>query len=227
MKNHGTAILAAAMLLAGPAGAYAQRDQAERVLRSVTVFEEIMKAPDKAIPASLLHKADAVIVFPGTLKGGLGIGAHRGHGIFSVRDRKTNTWSRPAFMTLTGGSVGAQIGIEEVDVVLLVMDPKGVDNLVRNQFKIGADAGVAGGPVGRDAEASTDIQLHAQILSYSRTRGLFAGVTLKGSGITADEDANAAFYGRRLTTREIVFEGAGVSGDPVPVWLALLRNYFQ
>ena len=130
-------------------------------------------------------------------------------------------------MSLTGGSFGFQLGVEEVDVVLLIMDPRGIQNLVRNQFKLGADVGVAAGPVGRDAEAATDIQMRAQILSYSRTRGLFAGVSLKGSAITADEDANAAFYGRRLTTKQIVFEGKATARDPVAEWEVMLRKYFQ
>ena len=227
MRFTGSVWLAVALLLGGPVGAFAQKDQAARILNSVSVFEDIMRAPDRAIPGALLAKADAVVVFPGTLQGGFVVGAHRGHGIFSVRDRKTNAWSPPAFMSMTGGSFGAQIGIEEVDVILIVMNPKGVENLVRNQFKIGADAGVAGGPVGRNAEASTDIQMRAEILSYSRTRGLFAGATLKGSAITADEDANKAFYGRRLTTTQIVFEGVGATEEPVPVWLAMLKKYFQ
>jgi lipid-binding SYLF domain-containing protein len=227
MKWRILALALLAALFVWPAGLAAQRDQADRILRSITVFEEIMQAPDKAVPNTYLKKAEAVVVFPATIKGGFGLGIHRGHGILSVRDPKTNTWSPPAFMTLMGGSIGAQIGIEEVDIVLLVLNQRGIDSLIGNKFKIGADAGVAAGPVGRDAEASTDIQLRAQILSYSRTRGLFAGATVKGSAITSDGDANRDFYGRRLTTRQIVYEGIGSTVEPVPAWNALLKKYFQ
>lgn len=209
-----------------PARAGAQTDQADRILRSITVFEEVMRAPDRAVPNAYLKKAEAVVVFPGTIKGGFGVGAHRGHGILSVRGPKTRTWSPPAFMTLTGGSFGVQIGLEEADIVLIVLNQRGVENLLSNQFKLGADAGVAAGPVGRDAEASTDILMHAQILSYSRTRGLFAGVTLKGSALTPDGDANRNFYGRPLSTRQIVYEGVGSTVDPVPAWNAMLKKYF-
>ncbi|MCX6544952.1 MAG: lipid-binding SYLF domain-containing protein [Acidobacteria bacterium] len=210
-----------------PVRAVAQQDQADRIRRAIAVFEEIMQAPDKAVPNIYLKKAEAIVVLPGTIKGGFGAGIHRGHGILSVRDPKTNTWSPPAFMTLTGGSFGAQIGVEEVDIVLIVLNQRGIENLLRNQFKIGADAGVAAGPVGRDAEASTDIQMRAQILSYSRTRGLFAGATLKGSALTSDGNANSDFYGRRLSTSQIVYEGVGATVDPVPAWIAMLKRYFQ
>ena len=223
-------IAACAALVAGflwPVHVGAQKDQADRILDSITVFEQIMQAPDKAVPNIYLKKAEAVVVFPSTIKGGLGIGIHRGHGILSVRDPRTNTWSPPAFMTLTGGSIGAQIGVEEVDVVLIVLNQRGIESLLGNKFKIGADAAVAAGPVGRDAEASTDIQLRAQMLSYSRTRGLFAGATLKGSAITSDGDANRNFYGRRLSTTQIVYEGIGSTVDPVPAWNAMLKKYFQ
>jgi len=210
-----------------PVRGVAQEDQADRIRRSITAFEEIMQAPDRAVPNTYLRKAEALVVLPGTIKGGFIAGAHRGHGILSVRDPKTKTWSPPAFMTITGGSFGAQIGVEEVDIVLIVLNQRGVENLLSNKFKIGADAAVAAGPVGRDAEASTDIQMRAQILSYSRTRGLFAGATFKGSALTSDGDANRDFYGRRLSTRQIVYEGVGSTVEPVPAWIAMLKKYFQ
>lgn len=227
MKRRMAACAVLVAMLVWPVRMVAQKDQAERILNSITAFEEIMRAPDKAVPNTYLKKAEAVVVFPSTIKGGFGVGIHRGHGILSIRDPKTNTWSPPAFMTLMGGSFGAQIGVEEVDVVLIVLNQRGIENLISNQFKVGADAGVAAGPVGRDAEASTDIQMRAQILSYSRTRGLFAGATLKGSAITSDGDANRDFYGRRLSTRQIVYEGIGSTVEPVPAWNAMLKKYFQ
>ena len=227
MKRRIAACVALFGVLLWPARVGAQKDQADRILASITVFEEIMRAPDRAIPNAYLKKADAVVVFPGTIKGGFGAGVHRGHGILSVRDPKTNIWSPPAFMTLTGGSFGAQIGVEEVDIVLIVLNQRGIENLLSNQFKVGADAGVAAGPVGREAEASTDILMRAQILSYSRTRGLFAGVTLKGSALTSDGNANRDFYGRQLSSRQIVYEGIGSTVEPVPAWNAMLKKYFQ
>src|SRR6185436_3332739 len=148
-------------------------DEIKRLREASTVLDEIMGAPDKAIPANVLERAQGIAVFPGLLKGGLGVGAQRGHGILSVRDKKSGGWSDPAFLTITGGSFGAQIGLQEIDLVLVINNQRGLEQLVKNQFKVGADAGVAAGPVGRDASASTDIQMRAQILSYSRSRGLF------------------------------------------------------
>lgn len=200
-------------------------EEGERVAEATVVLSEVMGTPDKAIPKSVLDKAEGIVVFPGTLKGGLVIGAHRGRGILSVRDRQKGVWSSPAFLTLTGGSIGAQIGGQSIDLVLIVMNRRGLENMIRNEFKIGADASVAAGPVGRDAEASTDIQLRAEILSYSRTRGLFAGITLKGSAIKEDQDANQRFYGKAYRTRDIVFSALGGDPDPVPQWKQMLEKY--
>ena len=171
---HGVMMLAVLSLVAIPIRILAQSDEAQRIQDSMTVFNEIMGAPDKAIPNSVLSKAEGVAVFPGTIKGGFVIGGQHGRGILSARS--TTAWSAPAFMSINGGSIGAQIGAQAVDVVLVVISKKGLQNLVNNEFKIGADAGVAAGPVGRDASASTDVSLRAEILSYSRSRGLFAGV---------------------------------------------------
>jgi lipid-binding SYLF domain-containing protein len=216
--------IALALALAGAMAAQGT-DEAARVAEAATVLDEIMGAPDKAIPSGVLEKAEGVAVFPGTIRGGFVIGAQRGKGILSVRDRKSGTWSAPAFLTITGGSFGAQIGAQAVDIVLVVMNQRGLRNLVGNEFKIGADAAVAAGPVGRNAEASTDIQLRAEILSYSRSRGLFAGITLNGSAVRQDRDANESFYGRRLTTRQIAFERLGGAPAPVAEWRALLKRH--
>ena len=198
-----------------------------RLKDAATVLSEIMGAPDKAIPANVLEKAEGIAVFPGLLKGGLGIGAQRGHGMLSVRDKKTGGWSNPAFLTITGGSFGAQIGLQAMDLILVINNQRGLEQLVKNQFKIGADAGVAAGPVGRDASASTDIQLRAQILSYSRARGLFAGVTINGSTINQDRDANERFYGIGYRTGQIVFDGMGkpVDGAAATDFKAALAKY--
>jgi lipid-binding SYLF domain-containing protein len=191
------------------------------------VLSEIMSAGDQSVPRSIMQKAEAVAVFPSLIKGGLIVGGQRGRGILSAKDPKTGAWSSPAFLTITGGSLGAQIGAQAVDLILVVQNRRGLEQLVGNQFKIGADASVAAGPVGRDASASTDIQMRAQILSYSRTRGLFAGVTLNGSTIRQDRDANDRFYGMGYRTGQIVFDALGVAPAPVPEWKAALGRYTQ
>ena len=221
------------MSLAAAAPLVAQSDEAERVAKATQVFEEIMAVPEKAIPEKILANADAIAVFPSTIKGGFGIGAHHGKGIVSRRNRETGMWTAPGFLSLTGGSFGAQIGGQALDLVLVVMNKNGLDSLMESEFKIGGDASVAAGPVGRSAEASTDLMLKAEILSYSRARGLFAGVSLAGSVINEDEDANRDFYGRPVRNAQILDESprpVGTSGsappsDAVTAWRAMLNKY--
>ena len=203
----------------------AESDEADRVKESATVLGEIMGAPDQAIPTSVLDKAVGIAVFPGTVRGGFIVGAERGRGILSVRDATTKAWSAPAFLTITGGSLGLQIGLRATDLVLVIQNRRGLENLVRNEFKVGAGAAVTGGPVGRDAQAATDIQLRAEILSYSRSRGLFAGATIEGSTIKEDQDANGRFYGEKLTTRAVVFDGKAKAPAGVTVWSDALTKY--
>ena len=198
-------------------------DEAKRVSEATTVFSEIMSAGDSAIPQSILGKAEGIAVFPNTIKAGFVVGGMRGRGVLSARGE--GGWSAPAFMTLTGGSFGLQIGGQATDLVLVIMNRRGLENLVRNQFKIGADASVAAGPVGRDTQASTDIQMRAQILSYSRARGVFAGVTVNGSTVREDKDADRRFYGSALDTKQIVFERLGGAPGPVAGWRAVLQKY--
>ena len=217
--------LAVLSLLATPLRMAAQSDEAQRIQESTTVFTEIMSAPDKAIPNSVLTKAEGVAIFPGTIKGGFVIGAQHGRGIISARVENTRGWSSPAFMTLTGGSIGAQIGAQAVDVVLIIMSRRGLQTLVSNEFKLGADAGVAAGPVGREASAGTDVQMRAEILSYSRARGLFAGINLNGSSIRGDDDANKRFYGKPLKTAYVIFQGLAGAPAPVADWQATLAKY--
>ena len=202
-----TALVTWTVFLAAPAPLAAQSAEGGRLVEAAVVFEEIMDAPDHAIPDWVLEGAAAVAVFPSTIKGGFIFGAHRGKGILSARQTDSD-WSAPAFLTLTGASFGAQIGGQAIDLILVIMNERGLDQLLSNQFKLGVDASVAAGPLGRDAEASTDLQMRAQILSYSRTRGLFAGVTLKGSSIRQDRDANEHFYGEAYGTREVIDAGA-------------------
>lgn len=217
--------ISAVALLLGVSLFAAQSDEAKRVAEATTVIEEMMAAGDKAIPQSILEKAEAIAVFPSLLKGGLIIGGQFGRGIMSARDAKSGTWSAPAFLRITGGSFGAQIGGQAIDLILVVQNRRGLEQLVRNQFKIGADASVAAGPVGRDASASTDIQMRAQILSYSRTRGLFAGITVNGSTIRQDRDANERFYGTAFRTGQIVFDRLGGAPEPVAAWRDALGKY--
>jgi len=216
------AVLSAVMI---PIRILADSDEAQRIQDSITVFNEIMGAPDKAIPNAVLSKSEGIAVFPGTIKGGFVIGAQHGRGILSAHD--TTGWSAPAFMSINGGSIGAQIGAQAVDVVLVIMSKKGLQNLVSNEFKIGADAGVAAGPVGRDASVGTDVTMRAEILSYSRSRGLFAGVNLNGASISSDDDADKRFYGKQLKAADIIFQGLAGPSLPAPTkdWQTMLARY--
>ena len=218
------ALAAVAVMGLSPAlSARQDSEEARRVREAATIFGEIMGAEDKAIPEAILGKAEGIAIFPSTLRAGFVVGGTRGRGIISARNE--GRWSAPAFLTLTGGSFGLQIGGQAADIILVINDRRGLENLVSNQFKLGADAAVAAGPVGRDAQAATDLQLRAQILSYSRARGLFAGVTINGSTVRQDRDANQRFYGKRLETKDIVFGSAPGDPEPVTLWLQTLDRY--
>lgn len=210
-----------AMTVAAPAG----RDEVKRVGAATTVLNEMMRAEDKAIPGHILEKAEAIAIFPGVKKAGFVVGGQWGRGIISVRSGDTRKWSSPAFLTLTGGSVGAQIGGTEIDLILVIMNRSGVEHLLKNQVKLGGEMSAAAGPIGRAGEASTDVQMQAQILSYSRSRGLFAGVAVNGSVIKEDMDANTRFYGKALSSEDIVFERAGASPAGVDALKAALARH--
>jgi lipid-binding SYLF domain-containing protein len=223
-KHWIAAAIAALVVGSIPAVSVARQEseEARRVRNASAIFGEIMAAEDKGIPRSILGEAEGIAVFPGMVRGGFIVGGMRGRGILSSRNN--GVWSSPAFLTLTGGSFGLQIGGQAVDLVLVINDRRGLENLVSNQFKLGADVGVAAGPVGRDAQAATDLQLRAQILSYSRSRGLFAGVTVNGSTVRQDRDANERFYGKPFDTKQIIFAAPGTP-PPVPDWLQTLDRY--
>ena len=210
----GVALCVVATGASGAAFA-AQGDEELRVRASTVALAELMQAPDKAIPASVLDKAEAIAIFPGVKKAGFVVGGQWGRGLISVRDVKTRRWSSPAFLTMTGGSVGAQIGGEEVDIILVIMNRTGVQRLLSNEFKVGGAVSASAGPLGRAAEASTDATLRAEILGYSRSRGLYAGATVNGSAIKEDLDANQRFYGKPLSSEDIVFEKMGTSPPSV------------
>jgi lipid-binding SYLF domain-containing protein len=177
----------------------------ERADTAVAVLRKLMETPDRRVPESLLEQAHAIAVIPDVVKAGLVIGGRHGRGLVSVRS-PDGTWSNPAFISMTGGSFGFQAGVQSSDVVLVFRTQRGLDTLVNGKFTLGADASVAAGPVGRNAQASTDGELKAEILSYARSRGLFAGVALDGSVLSIDRDANESVYGRDATPR-MIFEG--------------------
>lgn len=171
----------------------------ERVQASATVLDEIQSAPDNGIPEEILGSAECVAVVPTMLKGGFIVGARYGRGVASCRGEKG--WSAPAFFVVEGGSFGLQIGGQAVDLVMLIMNQEGMKNLLSSKFQLGADASVAAGPVGRHAEGDTDWKLRAQVLTYSRARGVFAGVTLNGAVVQQDKSSTRDFYGRMVPFR--------------------------
>ena len=212
----------AGLLLAGTPSIVVANEETRRIDEAIIVLEEIMDAPDAAIPTAILGRAVAVAVFPSTVKAGFFLGGQRGRGFIAARDAETGDWSPPAFLTLTGGSIGMQVGAQSVDVILVIQNRRGLTRLLENQFKLGGDASAVVGPVGRSLEASTDLELTAEILSYSRTRGVFAGVTLGGATLRADRDANERFYGSRFDSTDIVLDGD--AGTALPDAVARLRD---
>jgi SH3 domain-containing YSC84-like protein 1 len=181
-----------------------KKDVDERLNESADVFHEVMSIPEKGIPHDLLENANCVVVIPGMKKGAFIVGAKYGKGFATCRKEKHATWSAPAAIRIEGGSVGFQIGGEETDVVLLVMNAKGFNRLMSTKFTLGGEGSVAAGPVGRETTAQTDAGMKAEILSYSRARGVFAGISLTGATLRPDEEDNEALYGRKLTTKQIV-----------------------
>jgi lipid-binding SYLF domain-containing protein len=202
----------------------ARADVLNRMSDSGKVLTELTAAPDQGIPEEVLKDARCVAVVPDMVKGGFVFGAQHGRGVATCRT--SNGWSAPAFFTLTGGSWGAQIGAESVDLVMLVMNDKGMQQLLSANWKLGGGASVAAGPVGRDASANTDWKLRSQVLTYSRTRGLFAGLTLNGANIRQDDDSTNAFYGKNYDFRTLL---AGNVPPPPQArdFLASVRRNFR
>lgn len=203
LSRFAHAVSAGSLVLVALEPSAAAAQTAERLRNATAALEALVKTPDDAIPQHILDRAEAIVVIPTLVKGGFIVGAEHGRGVMSVRDRASGAWSPPAFVAMTGGSVGWQIGVQSTDLVLLVMNRDGVDDLLRTEFKLGADASVAAGPVGRSAQAGTDATMTAKILAYSRARGLFAGLTVQGSTVREDRDANEEFYGRSLDTQAV------------------------
>ena len=210
--THRLPMLAAALCIAlSAAPAFAGPGEDARAQNAVRVLTDIQAIPESAIPDKLFDEGHAIVVVPDTIKAGLVIGGRRGHGLMSVKN-PDGTWSNPSFVKLTGGSIGFQAGVQSADVVLVFRSDRGLESIVNGKFTLGADAGVAAGPLGRNASTATDGELKAEIWSWSRARGLFAGVALDGAVLSIDDEANEAVYGRDTTPR-MIFEGR-VEGQP-------------
>jgi lipid-binding SYLF domain-containing protein len=193
-----------------------KEDQLDRLQSAATVLDEIMSAPDKGVPEEILRSAKCVAVVPSLLKGGFVVGAAYGRGVATCRTPDAPAkWSAPAFFRVEGGSVGLQIGAQAVDLVMLIMNDNGMRALLSSKFKVGADASAAAGPVGRHAEGMTDWKMRAEVLTYSRARGVFAGLTLNGAAIYADDDSTRNIYGRRVPTRTILMGRIETPADSV------------
>lgn len=196
MVMTASCLLAATSLLADTAQ--------QRLGESASVFSEIMGTPDKGIPQDLLSKAECVVIIPGMKKAAFVVGGQFGRGFVECRKEGGTGWGAPAAVRMEGGSVGFQIGGSSTDLVMLVMNKRGMDRLLEDKFTLGADASVAGGPVGRTANADTDAMMTAEILSWSRAKGLFAGVSLKGATLRNDLDQNEELYGRKMNNKEVL-----------------------
>ena len=181
--------------------------EAERLARAAEVINEVMGTPERGIPRDLLNKAVCVGVIPSEKKGAFGVGGSFGRGALVCRQGGTGAWGAPSMFTVGGVNFGFQLGGQATDFVLVVMNPKGAEKLLQSRAKLGADASVAGGPVGRTAEGATDVQLQAEILTYSRSRGLFAGLSLEGQIVKQDNDANQRLYGHSVDPKDILFKG--------------------
>ena len=220
MRMTKLVFMAATMLLAtalAPCGSVAANDDTAKRLGAATdVLNEIMSTPDKGIPQDLLDKSACAVIIPNVKKGAFILGAKYGRGFIACRRSNGSGWSAPAGVKVEGGSVGLQIGGSETDVVMLVMNKAAINKLLSSKFTIGGDASAAAGPVGRTSSAETDAQMRAEILTYSRTRGLFAGVSLQGATLRPDDDANEDMYGRKMSNQDIVLgsvkEPAAASG---------------
>jgi lipid-binding SYLF domain-containing protein len=220
MKN----ILIALVVILSTTAALAgdRTDDIERLQNSATVITEIMSAPDSGVPEEVISNAKCIAVIPNMLKAAFGVGGAYGKGVASCRTAKG--WSAPAFFSLKGGSFGFQIGGQAADIVMLIMNDQGMNNLLASKVKLGADASVAAGPVGRHADASTDWKLRAQVLTYSRTRGVFAGISLNGAVLTEHKDDTRDFYGRMVPFKTILLGNIASPREASP-WHETLVKY--
>jgi SH3 domain-containing YSC84-like protein 1 len=218
MKMILTATLAVAPLLAGDS------EPVKRLNEAATVFSEVMATPDKGIPQDMLASAHCIVIVPNLKTAAFVFGGKFGKGYLSCRGKGSEGWSAPATVRIEGGSVGFQIGGSSTDLIMLVMNERGAGKLLSSKFTLGAEGSVAAGPVGRTATAQTDAQMNAEILSWSRSQGLFAGLALEGATLRQDLDDNAKLYGRKLENREIVTNGVRAPKAAAKL-LALLNKY--
>ena len=202
--------------------AYDRADDLERLQNGATVIKEIMSAPDSGVPDEIIHSAKCIAVIPNMLKAAFGVGGAYGKGVASCRTE--SGWSAPAFFSLRGGSFGFQIGGQSADIVMLIMNDRGMDNLLASKFKLGADASVAAGPVGRHADASTDWKMRAEVLTYSRARGIFAGISLNGAVINEHKEDTRDFYGHMVPFRTILL-GQITPPKDAEIWRDTLTKY--
>jgi lipid-binding SYLF domain-containing protein len=222
-KHMNRMLIALVVLLSTTAALAGDRaDDIERLQTGATVIKEIMSAPDNGVPDEIINNAKCIAVIPSMLKAAFGVGGAYGKGVASCRTDKG--WSAPAFFSLRGGSFGFQIGGEAADIVMLIMNEEGMNNLLQSKFKLGADASVAAGPVGRHADASTDWKMRAQVLTYSRARGVFAGISLNGAVLTEHKDDTRDFYGRMVPFRTIL-RGNIASPKEAEIWHDTLTKY--
>lgn len=220
-------VLSICSMLAGASWAQDQKNQsdiAKRIDASAKVLDEVMATPDKAIPDKVMEHAKCLVVVPSMVKIAIGFGGSHGKGIVSCRG--DNGWSAPAPITITGGSWGLQLGGQAVDLVMVVMNQSGMDHLLSDKFKLGANASAAAGPVGRDAGADTDIKMKSEVLTYSRARGLFAGVDLSGSVVSQDKDETRLLYGKFYPFTEIL-DGKVQPPAASEPFLAAVRKYSE
>jgi SH3 domain-containing YSC84-like protein 1 len=224
MRGTGTglAVLACALVAGNVLGAQASTKESKRIEEAATVLSEIHSVPDKDIPQDLWDKAACVLVVPSLKKAAFVVGGEYGKGLMSCRHQ--GAWSAPVFMQVGKGSWGLQIGAQSIDLVLLVMNESGMEKLLGNKVSLGAEASIAGGPIGRDARAATDAQLKAEILSYSRTQGLFAGVNLSGGVVKADPDDNQDLYGANVTPKAVLLDGAVAPPSVTEPFMVELRR---
>ena len=225
MKKFMAAVIIISLMLFTLPGHAVDNKWTRLVDESGKILDEIQQMPDQGIPEDLMRNCSAIAIFPSTISAGFIIGGKYGQGIIMVRDEKKKTWSAPAIFTIAGGSLGWQIGGQATDFVLLIMNRRSVDGILQGKFKLGADASVAAGPVGRAAEASTDVQLKGGILSYSRSRGLFAGVKLEGAVITQQWTGDEELYGKKLSAREILLENKAKMPPSAGSILKVLDKY--
>jgi SH3 domain-containing YSC84-like protein 1 len=200
------------------------KEPAKRLREAAAVFSEVMATPDKGIPQDLLEKAHCIVIVPSLKTAAFIVGGKYGKGYVSCRNQSGFGWSAPGTVRIEGGSVGFQIGGSTTDLIMLVMSERGADKLLSSKFTLGAEGSVAAGPVGRTATAQTDAQMHAEILSWSRSQGLFAGLALEGATLRQDLDDNATLYGKKMENRDIVKKGVRAPKAAIPL-IALLNRY--